>query len=367
MRPIALILLTVGVFGGVTGARGDVAHQDPATSNAANHGRRAHATKFTPIYPLKPDEGVFAYARISPSGQFLAYASELPDPQNRRSIKRTVTVVDLATRQIVFTEPGIDAYWSDDGQRMIFLSMKDGTHVAIRHQDTGEIARGVAPVGLGDYFSWGIRDGKNLILTIQSNYYFLNGDQAVLPAQRVTSCDGIGVGDRPLLSKDGLRVTTFVRGTVVVRGLTGCQDTLDTGIQGAKADFSWDGRYVAFHAARRDLQGYEIEVVDVMRHTVRTVTNLPGSSLFPSWTKDGRLCFRYDGDDYRGFMMADDVLANPERPLPSPGPRIKPSARWSELFPETPRPAHRVNLVMIWSSWSAHSPDALSDLQRASQ
>ena len=37
-------------------------------------------------------------------------------------------------------------------------------------------------VPLGDYFSWAMRDGKNLILTIQSNYYYLDGDYGVMPA-----------------------------------------------------------------------------------------------------------------------------------------------------------------------------------------
>ena len=50
-----------------------------------------------------------------------------------------------------------------------------------------------------------------------------------------------------------------------------------------------DNRYVAFHVAKKDLKGYEIVVVDTQDRTVRYVTELPGSSLFPSWTKDGRL------------------------------------------------------------------------------
>lgn len=312
--------------------------------------------RFDRVFELKPSEGVFAYARISPDGQFLAYASELGNT-------RTVTVVDLTTKKVLFTESGIDAYWSNDGKRMIFLSNRSG--VTIRHHDTGEIARNIAPGNLGDYFSWAVRDGRNLILTINSNYYYLDGDYAVLPHGRVPSCPGVGVGDRPLISKDGLRVTTFVRGAVVIRGLTDCSNILDTGIQGAKADFSWDGRYVAFHVQKANAKGYEIQVVDTEKRTVRTVTNLPGSSLFPSWTKDGRLNFRYDGDDYRGFITASNVLAAPERPLPTGPTRVQANARWADLFPETPPPASRVNFVMVWATWSAHSPDALVDLQRA--
>ena len=62
------------------------------------------------------------------------------------------------------------------------------------------------------------------------------------------------------------------------------------------------------HAPKPNADGYEIVVVDIQKHTLRTVTSLAGSSYFPSWTKDGRLSFRYDGEDYRGFMMIENVL-----------------------------------------------------------
>ena len=95
------------------------------------------------------------------------------------------------------------------------------------------------------------------------------------------------------------------------------------------------------------------------------MTNFTGSSLFPSWTADGRLCFRYDADDYRGFMMADHVLDAPERPLHPSRAGVPANPKWSDLFPESAMPAHRVNLAMIWATWSAHSPQALIDLQNA--
>ena len=336
---------------------------------------QAPRVRYERLFPLKSEEGVFAYARISPDGQTLAYASIMPDPARlaaaglpRRPSMTTQTVVDLKSGNVLFTEPGIDAYWSLDGERIIFLAQSGaGGGVTIRHHPGGDLVRNVAPGSLGDYFSWAVRDGKSLILTIQSNFYYLDGDKAVLPAGRVPPCDGIGVGDRPLISKDGRRITTFVRGSVVVRGLTDCENTIDTGLQGAKADFSFDGRYVAFHVARAGTKTYEIVIVDLEKKTMRTLPDLPGSSLFPSWTKDGRLCFRYDADDYRGFMMASNVLSLPERPLPAAGARVPPNLRWSDLFPETPTPSQQTTLVMIWAAWSAHSPYALAELQNASR
>ncbi len=326
---------------------------------------RAPQPTFERLFPLAPAEGVFAYARISPDGRTLAYASEAADRSVRGGIQLTVTVVDLGTRAVIFREPGIDAYWSTDGRRMIFRSSKDGLdRVTIRHHDTGAIVRNGAPPQLGDYYSWGIRDGRDLGLTIDSHYYFRDGSQGGLPGQTGPPGPAMGVGAGPLLSKDGGGITTFVRGKSVVRNLTDCQDVIDTGIGGAKADFSWDGRYIAFHMPKRDASGYEIAVVDPQRRTIRTVTNLPGSSLFPSWTRDGRLSFRYDGNDFRGFMMADGVLGAPERPWGAPI-TLPAHVEWRDVFPETPQPRHRLNVVTVWATWSAHSPDALLDLQQA--
>lgn len=318
------------------------------------------APVFERVYPLGADESVFAYSRISPDGNLLVYAAETPGGR-----QRTITVVDLRTREVVFTEPGIDAYWSPDGTRMIYLSYEGRTNVSIRHHPSGRITRGVAPTALGDYYSWGVSGGRDLILTINSHYYNLDGDAGVMPAGRVESCDGIGRGDRPLLSRDGRRITTFVRGNIVVRDLIGCDFILDTGIRGAKADFAWGGRYIAFHAPKAQGRGYDIQVVDLEERTVRTVTSFSGSSYFPSWTRDGRLSFRYDGEDYRGFIMASNVLAVPARPLSAESRSLPETREWDVVFPETPQPAHHFNLVLVWGPWSAHSPDALNDLDRA--
>jgi hypothetical protein len=315
------------------------------------------------VHSLGAAEGVFAYSRISPNGRVLAYASETARPAGGLGVDRTVTVIDLDTGKVLFSELGVDAYWSPDGRRMIFLSEKDGlARVSVRTL-AGEIIREVAPVHLGGYFSWGVRDGRDLILTISGNFYYLDGSRAVLPAERIAPCGGLA--ERPLLSKDGRRITTFVRGTIVVRGLTECANVLDTGVGGAKADFSWDGRYIAFHAPKKNTAGYEIQVIDLERRTIRTVTDLSGSSFFPSWTEDGRLVFRYDGDEYRGFMMAENVLSAPERPLGQTFQHVPDRIAWSDVFPETRLPASRLALVTVWGTWSAYSPIALMDLQRA--
>jgi hypothetical protein len=326
---------------------------------------QAKGPKFEKIHPLKPEEGVFAYSRISPDGKTLAYASEIQSPTNPRGVVQTVTLVDLATKKIIFEEPGIDPYWNDDGSRMIYSS-QSAHDVSIRYHPSGKVVRNVAPGHLGDYYSWALRDKRDLILTINSNYYYLDGDKAVMPHARVPACPGVGVGERPMISHDGKLITTFVRGTVVVRSLMNCDFIFDTGIDGAKSDFSWDSRYVAMQRAKVSGEGYEVVVIDLQKKTIRIVTSsLKGSSIFPSWTKDGRLHFRYDSDEYRGFMMASDVLSVPEKPLGTVSNQLPERRTWADVFPETKRPAAEWNLVMIWGTWSAHSQTALADLQRA--
>jgi hypothetical protein len=325
---------------------------------------------FTQAFALSATEGVFAYSRISPDGNYLAYASQAydttrPRPQTAENLygpsgtvtSQTVTIVDLRTSKVLFTERGIDPYWSLDNERVIY----SGPSVSIWHRRTGDISRSVVAGNLGDYYSW------DLILTITGNYYYLDGDKGVMPYSKVPDCPGIGAGDRPLISKDGLRITTFVRGNVIVRDLGDCDGVIDTGIAGQKADFSYDGRYIAFHAQRPTTRLYDILVVDLEKKTVRNVTaSLSGSSLFPNFTRDGRLSFRYDSPDFRGFMFASNFLSLPASPLPNgSGSPLAADRAWHDIFPDTDQPSTPFTMVLIWSSWSAHSPIALADMQRA--
>jgi hypothetical protein len=330
----------------------------------------ASATRSQPslerVLSLSPAEGVFAYARISPDGRFLVYAAEARDSSMRRGSSPTVTVVDLRTQGIVFAEAGIDAYWSPDGRRFIYESLKDRRpSVSVHRMTNGETLRAIVAPSVGDYYSWGLQGVRDIILTITSHYFYLTGDSSISPVFRVGACEGVGVGQRPLLSHDGTRLSTFVRGKIVIRDLGDCENIIDTGMQGAKADFSWDGRYIAFHAPKARGVGYDIYVVDLKKRTVRTITRLAGSSFYPSWTRDGRLCFRYDGEDYRGFIMAKDVLSAPARALSTVQTPIPDDLQWSDVFPETPEPTSVLNIVMVWGTWSAHSPVALRELQLA--
>ena len=324
-------------------------------------------TTLTYVHALNPDEGVFAYARISPDGRHLAYASEHQRDQAGAPPQRTIRIIDLSNHREVFAEDGIDAYWSPDGRRAIYLSKREtGKQVSIFDLDGHTVVRDVAPSDVGDYYSWGRRDGRDVILTIKGNYFELERDHSS-PIRTMPTCSGLGIGLRPLLSKDTRRVTVFTMdGFIGVRNLADCDDIIVTRMPGGKADFSDDGRYVAFHSPKESPRsGYEIWVIDLQRMVRIRVTALPGSSLFPSWTHDGRLCFRYDSPTFRGFVIGDNFLHNTSEPLP-PTVLPRPSlTQWEEVFTGADRPRHKLALVLVWAPWSAHSPEALDDFDAA--
>src|SRR6476619_5470567 len=94
----------------------------------------ARGPRYERVFTLKPKEGVFAYARISPDGKRLAYASQISArPMNQRGW--AVNVVDLATQKILFSQQGIDAYWSNDGKRVIYSGAQG---VTIWNAETGD-------------------------------------------------------------------------------------------------------------------------------------------------------------------------------------------------------------------------------------
>lgn len=309
------------------------------------------------VLAVPNDQRVYAYARISHSGRFLVYTA------NRSGSptiwQPTLRVVSLKTGRIIFEQNGLDGFWSPDDRKIIFISWAGPQpQVAIADTKSWAVTKDVAPVTLGDYLSWASVRGRDLIMTIQGQSYWLVKGRAVLPSDSLQPCPGIGTGQRPLMSRDGSKVTVFADGRVFVRPRVGCNGIVDTGLRGAKADISWDGRYVALHALKADSSAYQIYVIDLRRRTQRLLSPGPGSSYYPSWTNDGRLCFRQDGPDYKGFILADHVLDATETPLPHD---IKPDRllSWAKLFPSDGPPVRGLSVVVMWSSWNVHSAEAL--------
>lgn len=187
-----------------------------------------------------------------------------------------------------------------------------------------------------------------------------------MPPQQVPPCEGLGAGARPLLSKDARRVSVFIGSDLVVRNVADCSDIVFTNTTGAKADFSWDGQYVAFHAPRAVGKGFEIKIVDLYNLTIRSFDWLAGSALFPSWTEDGRLLFYYEEGEFRGFAMAKRPLLTPARALPRAARAGTTAVEWSELFPGNPWVGSDSVAVVVWAPWSAHVPGALIAAQEVS-
>src|ERR1044071_2283390 len=88
--------------------------------------------KYTKIHRLTPREGVFAYARISPDGKRLVYASSIQ--RGASQPQWAETVVELASGKVLWTGNGIDAWWSPDGTRIIYA----GNGVTVRNIETGD-------------------------------------------------------------------------------------------------------------------------------------------------------------------------------------------------------------------------------------
>ncbi|MGH9236921.1 MAG: hypothetical protein ACRD3G_02680 [Vicinamibacterales bacterium] len=347
----------------VTGAGMNVAPILPAEELRAPRGVR-----IVPVRGTHAGEIFFAYGRISPDGRHLAYTSMVLTAPPRRN--RMVTVIDVTTGDRLFSHPGLDAYWSPDGQQFIFMNTagtRDSVSI-VRLRDL-RLFDDVAPAELGDYLSWGRRGATDVVATILGNYYYLDGVKAVLPARRIKECE-FGFGERPLISRTGQKVSIFVEGQIVVRRVDDCDDVVATGVDGAKADFSPDDRFIAFHKPKaRAADGFEIAIVDLVFNELATLS-LEGSAYYPTWTADGRLCFQYESDTFSGFAIASGIDSLPRiriapRPLPGRVPSPAPVAL-QQIFPEAAATERFVGVV-VWAPWNAHSIDALMQLQAAEE
>ena len=318
--------------------------------------------RFTNLLSLN-DELVFAYSRISGDGRMLVYSSE-PDvgQPSAHPANRILHVYDLTARRMVFETPGIDGYWSPDARHLVYKARAThGEHANIWHRDTGQILTDIMPVSLGDYYSWGEKDGTSTLVTIDGWFVNLHKTVAVSSPSRVPRCPDIGRGARPLVSRDGRRISVFVGAELVLRNLRDCANIQRTGIVAAKADWSADGRYVAFHTAKEHAEGYDLGVIDTVSNTFRRIRQ-DGSAYFPSWTDDQALVFRSQRPGFHGFVRADDVLTvKADAPAPTAASSINPETtrrEWTGALPEG-----RVVLVLLWAASSAR-PEALREFRQ---
>jgi len=301
---------------------------------------------------------VFAYSRISGDGRFLAYSSTPKAGSHSGIDARVMRVLDLQTGREVFKDPGIDGYWAPDGTRLIYKKRLDRKYiVAIWNRLTSAVTLDVMPTQLGDYYSWGASSSGETLLTIDGWFLRVNGTTVSEPAQ-IPECPMIERGARPLLSRDGTRVSVFVGDELVLRNLRDCGGVVRTGIVAAKADWSRDGQFLAFHKPKSESKGFEIGIFDLAtsRHLTLRTEDLGGSNYFPSWTDDGSLVFRHDGSAYRGFVRVRDAVASATLDSAPTSPATV------SLKTSLPSGGSSCAVLMIWGAWGAHSNDALRDL-----
>ena len=287
--------------------------------------------QYARVYTLKPKEGVFAYARISPDGDTLVYASEKTTRAIRTGSDRR-TMVDLASKKILSPRM-VSTHTGRSTERGSSTRAARASRFA-----TCAPARSPArrPAGTRRLLQLGAARRQGSILTIASNYYYLDGDKAV-------SADLQGESVRQDRHR---RASAHLERRQAHHDLRRRQHRrararqlrrhLRHRHQGREGGFLVGRPLHRLPLAQAEGPATTIQIVDLQQHTVRTLPGLSGSALFPSWTKDGRLCFRYDGPDYRGFMMASNVLDVPAQPLPAVAEPLPRRRTW-RTFSRRPR------------------------------
>lgn len=337
----------------------------PIAVSACARSTDTAALRFARLFALH-DEVVFAYARISGDGRYLVYSSAPDDVAGTGpggTDRRILRVRDVVANQVVYQAPGFDGYWSPDGTRLIFKAKLDRRYSAtVWNRTTGVTTADVMPNELGDYYSWGHGPAGDVILTISGWFVDLDHDRAAGVPRQMPVCPEIGRGLRPLISRNGVKATVFVKDQIVLRNVRECQGLVYTGMTGAKADWSPDGRYIAFHTPKMNGGGYEIAIFDSVSLVIRRLSGLAGSSYFPSWTDDNALVFRYDGPDFNGFMRADGGLSSPPAEMPHRAVTTPDTIReqWAALLPARP-----CVVVLVWGALGAHTTEALAQFVSA--
>lgn len=152
-----------------------------------------------------------------------------------------------------------------------------------------------------------------------------NGQPAIVPVgDPVNLCQGKDL-KLPMLSKDGTElaaldgITNTTKIFAVDPARKSCEEVLDLGVATGKVDFSFDGRFLAYHVSKIDLGGgffvrpdkgwsLQVHVYDrVMGRATIITSDMARNSYFPVFRKDGSLVFlRSDrtGTSY-AFAIAD--------------------------------------------------------------
>src|SRR5262245_32714343 len=101
------------IIHGVALAATSVAIGLGAGSGRAPGAHRGGEVRVSSAYEVHADERVFAYGRVSPGGELLAYTSEpARGSGTANAVSRLLKVVRLRDDRLLFSAPGADGFWS---------------------------------------------------------------------------------------------------------------------------------------------------------------------------------------------------------------------------------------------------------------
>ncbi|NRA95973.1 MAG: PD40 domain-containing protein [Planctomycetes bacterium] len=342
MKAVACVVSLLLVVTWVSGQESSVA--GPASLERASKSQVRADVEFRLVHE-EPSGG--ADSAISPDGKWMAFSS-------RRTGNLDLWIVDVETGKLkqLTKNPASDyePKWHPDGGKIVFTSERHGNQdVFTIDIETLEQTRITSTRNSEDYPSFS-KDGSEIVFTGgpwgRREVHVKNLESGKI--RQVT--DGHRLVGSASFSPDGKQIVYHVyyksyssgsSDVLVVpsEGGKGKLITDDKDIWDYKANWSYDGRWIAF-SSKRTTSNFNIWIMGPGGKELTPVTNLEGLDLrWPNWTKDGRLSW-HRIDPQAGRIMVADVKTGEVKRLvqsnsfieglvPSPdGKKIAYSAGW---------------------------------------
>ncbi len=192
----------------------------------------------------------------------------------------------------------VEPAWSPDGQRVAFVSNRDGTpHVFVMRADGTGTKRLTDSAKSDDHPTWS-PNGKYIVVGREGALFRIPA--AGGPAVRVGK--GLGNAADPAYSPDGTliaydyREPGFSIREVYVMNADGTGARRVTRLRHVSGLPAWspDGKRIAFQSNLRG-SNYEIYSIGLDGKRLRQETSSQIDTIGPAWAPDGRLAFSLDG------------------------------------------------------------------------